>query len=976
MLVLGASSAHAWPYYTESLYADPIYDATHCVGVGNHAFSTEDLQNAPYSDPADTFLVVQTDQGAFYNDDCYSGARHSCVIATSTDSCFRVLVFAATPSSNGTADILLDYISKIADDVEFGGTLFPTDPMSPAGWYSVNTVHKHFSGGGASDTKLYLFDASWNLLESDDDGGIRYQAELEGVYLGNPGWILLSSYHSASQGTTSLVINDCVYAYEEDGDYSCHTNGADGDADGLADSLESDIGSDPYDRDTDDDGLYDFFEVVGRDIEPDNQDWTSEEPLPQWGADPLYRDIFLELDERSDWQCDLSENDYQAMRDILMFDMPEVTNPNGFPGIKLHFDTSGSVCSDYTLCGVYGGHSVHDYEKGKQGMSYIAIKGYDDFLPNMRPVRWGLYHYFYLLDGPCSGQTVDNGKMSSYVCDDGPSSCGSFGTRRRILHELGHQFFLYHWGDSGDYDATSVNWKPSYPSMMNYAFSYEADIGYSDGSIDVLDHTNLDENSYSPGQDKSYLTEDPFYLELFSSDAVDWNYDGHQQSGNVRFDIGPQEAVASGHWPFEVDAQQITNGFSLVVPAGGPALVQPSGGPDMYSFALFDDYTPYLQRTMKWSKTSSPNGPWSSAQTLALAFTPDPDGETAAGFINGTYDQYVIIIHPDTSGKLWYAQFDPATDTYIRSDPMPNWPTGVTARQATVTNAGNGIAVVFRDEVSGFLWYRILDELYQWSAWQQLADDDGFLLQSYQTPGLVRAHGQEYLLMSFLDTSGTNDFISFELYNRPSGTSNDFAIVTETESGGAQDLDFRGTGIPTDLDTQVRTRLNLVFIPYYFADGTAFLSGDGYLAAFYTSSGIEWNRLYVRGVLTSYGAEFSDEANRWRSQGHLPDALDTHSLDVEMWGGQARVVFSTNEDGDPGLDPGQYLHYVPHGNGIAATGYTGVVDDTNDQLTIANNMCTVWDIVGNFDYCENSAMPQGVYISSTEPTCEDFPAGP
>lgn len=914
--------------------------------------------------------------GSLHNDNCTTSTKASCLnpfyFAAQYDH-IRILVFAPYFLFDGTTDVWLDGV-QLADDVYFGGSVVHVESGVPPDWYSINTVHQHDE---SFDTRLYLFDENWTYVDQDDDGGIQYAAEIEGPWLEPDMHVLVAAYSAGSDGYTTLIINDCVYSPSESGASHCHSNGADTDSDSLADSLEADIGTLFDDRDSDDDGLYDFFEVIGRDVDTVNSSWYDEEPLVSEGADPLHRDIFVEMDTRDDWQCYLSETEFQAMQDLLV-DMPEADNPDGTTGINIHFDSGTNVCSDYSLCGSYGGHSVEYYEHGADAMAHKAVKGDDDGSPNMKPVRWGLYHYFYLRHGTCTGQTVAAGKMSSYVCDgsDG-EECYRTSTSKRIMHELGHQFFLQHWGDGGGYlaDPTGVNYKPNYPSLMNYAFSY-ANMGFSHGDMATLDHTNLDEHSYSPNESHLYLYGKPFYFRSLASDGIDWNDDGREQASNVRFDLSPQAQVAGGHWPFEVGVQETFNEWPYVVPTGGPGLVQPAGDSDLYAFAVLTTDFPFPDyEGLNWWKTTSPDAAWSSHHKLSIPFTPDPDGETAAGFIYGTYSHYAIAVLPDTSGHLWYVQFNPATDQYVRSDPIPQWPAGVTARQATITRADNGIAVVFRDQVSGDLYYRKLDELYHWSAWEILGAANGLPVDSLQTPGLVRVYGKEYLLTSYVNELGNPDYVGFRLYSRDSGTSDEFSLVLD-QSGLF--VGFSDTAIDVNVNPQDRARLNLVFLPQVFADGSTLSSGDGYLAVYYSADG-RWRHTYISGYLDNYGdVEITGDNNGWRAAGDVPAALERGSPGVVVWEGQARVVYVTDEPTDPydSDSPGEYLEYVPHGNGIAETGYLGVMDDNNDQQMIANNLCTVWDIVGDYDNCQNSAMPQGVYIPATEATCQDMPLPP
>lgn len=97
--------------------------------------------------------------------------------------------------------------------------------------------------------------------------------------------------------------------------------------------------------DTDGDSLVDHWETHGIDMDGDA---SPELPLHRLGADPLHRDIFLEID----WLQDRRSGGYRNWTNALppsastelvkMFANAPVTNPDGTNGIKLHIDAGAS----------------------------------------------------------------------------------------------------------------------------------------------------------------------------------------------------------------------------------------------------------------------------------------------------------------------------------------------------------------------------------------------------------------------------------------------------------------------------------------------------------------------------------------------------------------------------------------------------------------------------------------------------------
>ena len=99
-------------------------------------------------------------------------------------------------------------------------------------------------------------------------------------------------------------------------EYNTNPGVNDTDGDGLDDSRELDLGTDPLESDTDGDGLPDGAEV----------DMTDRFP----GADPLQKDIFVEVDYTSR----LSRS---AIRDITdEFEQAPINNPDGSSGVDIH----------------------------------------------------------------------------------------------------------------------------------------------------------------------------------------------------------------------------------------------------------------------------------------------------------------------------------------------------------------------------------------------------------------------------------------------------------------------------------------------------------------------------------------------------------------------------------------------------------------------------------------------------------------
>lgn len=317
------------------------------------------------------------------------------------------------------------------------------------------------------------------------------------------------------------------------GAMSCTTE-TDADGDRLPDWIETNTGvfvdktnagTDPLVADTDGDGLDDGDEVVG------SSDGLA---LPQLGADPLKKNIFMEFDWFDDSQTCGPHSHRPSSAVIDRFEQAfadaPVANPDGTTGID--------VISDYGQGGfTNGGKLVEDtiapfgsINGGVNGAEFASIKE-----ANFLPVREGYFHYVVMMhqyntSSSSSGQAELPGDdlVVSLQCLFQTTYLSN-----TIMHELGHNLFLRHGGD-----VNLPNYKPNYNSVMNYRFQFagvDADAGdpgtpcnanpdqiidYSDGDRITLDEVALLEASGVCG-----------------SPAIDWDGDSFIDPVPVTVDV-------------------------------------------------------------------------------------------------------------------------------------------------------------------------------------------------------------------------------------------------------------------------------------------------------------------------------------------------------------------------------------------------------------------------------------------------------
>ncbi len=312
----------------------------------------------------------------------------------------------------------------------------------------------------------------------------------------------------------------------------------DSDFDRLADIYETDTqnyvsatntGTDPYNRDTDSDGLLDGDEVLGT-IHGLN--------LPGMGANPLRKTVLVEYDWVED---NVKNNGYCGEAGVFHSHRPSsvmmnnaaavyanapISNPDGSNGVDL--------IQDYGQGGLFTGGTM----LFKNGTGLIVGTVDDEMFINLKNAnfdenRKGYFHYAifahqYISAGNfSSGQAEIGGddiivSIYNYYCSD---ALGSFAA----VHELGHNMGLRHGGHD------NLNNKPNYNSVMNYKFQFagkdsnescdgqgDGINGYSTGWRIDLNELDLDESEGVCGP---------------NSTPIDWNENTSNADHDVVHDI-------------------------------------------------------------------------------------------------------------------------------------------------------------------------------------------------------------------------------------------------------------------------------------------------------------------------------------------------------------------------------------------------------------------------------------------------------
>lgn len=354
-----------------------------------------------------------------------------------------------------------------------------------------------------------------------------------------------------------------------------NTTSGDRDHDGLSDDDEARLGTDPDDRDSDDDGLLDGWEVHGL-------------PRGSRGPDtplnPLRQDVICAIAIYEGLDEALVRTELERAK--RLYAQINTTNPDGSAGLTLHLRFDPAV------------------PRADQG-DWWAV-GEKHFPPNDR----GLMHWMQIAGYGGGGQAQQTGDMG-----------GSGSNWASFAHELGHQLGLSHEGDS------IPVWCPFYPSMMNYAFSYalggdgEA-IRFSDGRLRAVElrEEALPERVPLPFDDLKYLQHGPFHFTLQDDGQggtlIDWNH-------NARFDDEPVEA--------DINYGGSTN-------AGIRRTIEPSGGSPRLIRAYDTIHLAILSPSQHEVRLRTYEGDerWSDPRSIPHSATNDDPvlvGTDAAGYV-------------------------------------------------------------------------------------------------------------------------------------------------------------------------------------------------------------------------------------------------------------------------------------------------------------------------------------------------------
>ena len=310
--------------------------------------------------------------------------------------------------------------------------------------------------------------------------------------------------------------------------------------------------------DTDNDGLYDYWEIYGADFD---RDGSVDLALNEMGSNPNKKDVFVEVDWVSG--CSTTSQEF--------FD--QVAKEYNAHGINLHIDF-GTNSVDYVTEKSWG-----MYPEGSGANSVPAVANETDTFDRIEAIanlyftasRRSAFHYCVFTDqlGGAGGTAYLKHQLFTVLSTMSRQAKGA-----AFMHELGHNLGLRHGGADG------YNNKPNYLSNMNYLFAYDFNhlaYKYSDYDLPDIDENRLNERlgidpsglTSGTGIETAVMIKGQEYHYLAARTPIDYNLDGDTNDTSVKADISNKSQATQTDSTISYDVLTSQNDWAVLDFKGG-----------------------------------------------------------------------------------------------------------------------------------------------------------------------------------------------------------------------------------------------------------------------------------------------------------------------------------------------------------------------------------------------------------------------
>lgn len=872
-----------------------------------------DLNDSGYHE-ATTEVAVNDDGGVGYA----SKINHT----PAQSGSYVLVIHGYYTGGLGTGDLWFNGAEDVAG-ITFGGVSANTCALDHD-----DKIHTMFELGGALNHQLLVV-----------DGYPASPGHFYGSDTSSLGWRSVNYSHSSSSGDDDvLLVVGSADAYSGIVGWTWNDASNDSDGDGLGDTLEDEIGTCPdtatvtgdgWDcsyftpQDTDNDGLSDTEELLGfterRFVSlPWGGGWYVWQSIPfrLWGADPLQKDVYVEVDYDSnnfggspDLADEMTDQEYNKLYQLFQAgESTDLHNPNGADGLRVHFDVEG--ISQYDQPGnpalLFNGNGSGQTLNGAScsGKNYI-----DRRVDSMHSTRQERFRYMCAFEsggGQSGGEphlAFKANASSAYI----------------TAHEVGHNIGVKH----GGFEA--LNGKPNYISNMNYAFQGARLKGsrspqFSQGELPTLNDVSLCEAyGVGPSEPVDHLDRDLSAAHKFKVDntnfQVDWNRDGDFDdcSSPVRAAAtwatwASPAAHTQGTDSLSPGANLVSNAPTLArVDAGGNSylhVIYPTGGTSDHMRYQFTDFAADCPNSNHL--TSGSCGNWSTDYSTSWY----GEAVTATTFTLDDGNTYVFLAVRRPNDELHIFRGTPATNGTLSFTRIKQFSGSSVAGTPDIEAHDDKLQIVWReDDGTDEIYYAHMSDSGVWTG----------PLNTYWTsntsPTLARnpANSNLYLLrtdssdqLQFLWLSGSSSWSSSSTYALP-------------------------------LNSSYRTKEKPAVVWHPF-DMVADAQGDGYWAIAFEH--------YTKGFMELLYFDGSDleVLGKFRSSWYKKAGFDMlyHPDDDNLHA----VAYDEETDGS-GTVTNTTLRFHPYADGI----FDYDLEDFNDFSGMAIGICKGFDDVLGDDRC-------------------------